>query len=168
MTIGSLAAFVPSASAAAMHPPTVAGHTIELGPSPVGVGNCTFANNDSSFLTVSGNAVSHETTNKNGDWGGITFEGTAIFQEAPYDGIDSSGNPIDIGPPVQLYEGHLSYCNGGGNNAGGQSEGGFTVDFHGTALSGSGTLDIHANVHGTTNDSGKSTANVGNVSVACS
>jgi hypothetical protein len=161
------AGFAPSASASAIHPDP-SGHAVDLGPSPTGVGNCSFPNNDASFLTVSGNAVKHETSNKNGDWGGITFEGTAIFQEAPYSGFDSNGNPIDTGSPVQLYEGHLSYWNGGGNNAGGQSEGGFTADFHGTALFGSGTLDIHVNVHGTTNNSGTPTANVTNVSVACS
>ena len=159
----------PTAGASAVHPPNTSGHTIDIGPSPTGLPTtCQFPNNDASFLTVSGNAVSHMTSNKNGDWGGLTFEGTAIFQEAPYSGFDSNGNPIDTGPPVQLYEGHLTYWTGGGNNAGGQTEGGFTANFHGMALSGSGTLDIHVNAHGTTNNAGTPTANVINVSVTCS
>ena len=164
--IGGLCAFAAAAGASATHP-NPSGHVIDLGPSPTGVGNCTFANNDASFLVVSGNVVRHDTTNKNGDWGGITFTGDAIFQEAPYSGFDSNGNPIDTGAPVGLYEGHLTYWTGGGNNAGGQSEGGETVTFHGTALSGAGTLDIHVNGHGTTNNSGAPTANVLNVSVSC-
>ena len=168
LAIGSFAVFAPNVFASAGHPPTTSGHVIDLGPSPVGVpSNCPFANNDASVVTVGGNAVSHDTSNKNGDWGGLTFEGTAIFQEAPYSGFDQFGNPIDTGPPVQLYEGHLSYWEGGGNNAGGQSEGGFTLDFHGTALSGTGKLDLHVNVHSATNDKGNPTANVANVSVTC-
>lgn len=158
---------MPGASAAAFHPDP-SGHVIELGPSPTGVGNCTFPNDDASFLTVSGNVVVHDTSNKNGDWGGATFEGTAILREAPYSGFDSFGNPIDTGAPVDLYEGHLSYWSGGGNNAGGQTEGGFTADFHGTAMSGSGSIDIHVSVHSTTNDSATPTANALNVSVTCS
>jgi hypothetical protein len=167
-TVGGMTVLVPVASASAIHPPNPGGHVIGLGPSPTGVGNCTFANDDASFLTVSGNVVVHDTSNKNGDWGGLTFEGTAIFQEAPYNGFSSDGNPIDIGPPVHLYEGHLSYWSGGGNNAGGQSEGGFTADFHGTAIRGTGTLDLHVTVHGTTNNAGTPTNSVGNVNATCS
>lgn len=169
MAIGGIGVFAPTVLASAVHPPDTAGHVIDLGPSPLGLpANCPFANGDASFVTVGGNAVSHETSNKNGDWGGLTFEGTAIFQEAPYSGFDDMGNPIDTGAPVQLYEGHLSYWNGGGNNSGGQTEGGATLDFHGTALAGTGTLDLHVNFHGTANNAGTPTANVQNVNIACS
>jgi hypothetical protein len=168
LATGGSALFAPNVFASASHP-NPAGQVIEIGPSPVGVGNCSFANNDASFMVVSGHAVSHETSNKNGDWGGLTFTGTAIFQEAPY--MDMGGMIMDTGAPVQMYEGHLSYWTGGGNNAGGQTEGGLTLDFHGTAISGSGatgSFDLHVNGHQTTNDAGNITANVTNVNVTCS
>jgi hypothetical protein len=169
LATGGLAVFTPIVSASAIHPPNTSGQVIDLGPSPAGLpSNCPFANDDASFVTVAGNAVAHDTTNANGDWGGLTFEGTVIFQEAPYSGFDDFGSPIDSGPAVPLYEGHLSYWNGGGNNAGGQTEGGATVGFHGTALSGPGTIDIHVNFQGTTNNAGTPTANVANVKVTCS
>ena len=170
LAVGGSAVPAPAGSASAGHPPNTSGFPIDLGPAPNGLPqSCTFANNDASFVTVGGNAVSHETTNKNGDWGGLTFEGTAIFEETPYDGFNTTtGAPIDDGPSVPLYVGHLTYWNGGGNNAGGQTEGGFTADFHGTALVGTGTIDIHVTAHGTTNNAGTPTANVANVSVSCS
>jgi hypothetical protein len=172
LVMGSAVAFAPIASASAFHPDP-SGHTIGVGPSPTGVGNCAFANDDASFLVVRGNVVLHDSTNKNGDWGGMTFEGDAIFQEAPYSGFDDNGNPIDTGAPVGLYEGRLTYWAGGGNNVTGQSEGGFTLTFHGTAVDGAGTIDIHVTahqtlVHGTVASSGTPTANVGNVKVSCS
>jgi len=159
---------IPGAFASAGHPPTVYGHIIDIGPSPDGIGNCTFANNDASFFTVTGNAVAHDTSNANGDWGGLTFTGTAIMREAPYSGFDTNGNPIDTGAPVPMYSGHLTYWNGGGNNSTGQTEGGATLDFHGTSLTGSGTLDIHVTFHGTTSASGQMVGNVQNVVVSCS
>ena len=155
------------ASASAIHPnPT--GHVIDIGPAPTALpANCPFPNNDASFLVVSGNVVKHDTTNKNGDWGGLTFEGDAIFQEAPYSGFDPvTGNPIDTGPAVQYYEGHLTYWEGGGNNATGQNEGGSTLNFHGTGPL--GTLDVHVNGHGTINDNGTPTSNVFNLNASCS
>lgn len=165
---GSTFLSMPGALAAAGHPNPV-GHVIDIGPDPVGLpGNCPFPNNDASFLVTSGNAVGHETSNKNGDWGGFTFEGTVTFRETPYSGFDSNGNPIDTGAPVSLYTGHLTYWEGGGNNATGQNEGGGTVNFSGTSLSGSATLRIHANFHGTMSSSGNTVGNVLNVSVTCS
>ncbi len=161
-------AMIPAsgAFAAAFHP-NPAGHTIDVGPSPTGVpANCPFTNEDASLLVVDGHAVSHDTSNKNGDWGGLTLTGTAIFQEAPYSGFDTMGNPIDTGAPVPFYEGHLSYWEGGGNNAAAQTEGGFTLDFHGSGPAGS--FDLHVNTHQTTNNSGTPTASVANVSVTCS
>jgi len=170
--MGSAVAVAPIASASAFHPDP-SGHTLGLGPSPTGVGNCPFANDDATFLVVSGNVVLHESTNKNGGWGGLTFEGDAIFREAPYSGFDDNGNPIDTGAPVALYEGRLTYWEGGGNNATGQSEGGLTATFHGAAINGVGTVDIHVTahqtlVHGTVDSPGTPTANVGNVNVSCS
>jgi hypothetical protein len=172
LATGSFAVFTPIVSASATHSQSTAGNTIDLGPSPTGLpSNCPFANDDASFLTVGGNAVEHDTTVVHdgilADWSGFTFEGTAIFQEAPY-GFDENGNPVDTGPPVPLYEGHFTFWNGGGNNFGGQTEGGATADFHGTALSGTGTIDIHVNFQGTTNNAGNPTASVANVSVTCS
>jgi hypothetical protein len=154
------------AFASASHP-NPAGQVIELGPSPTGVpANCPFPNQDASFQVVGGNEVSHGSSNKNGDWGGNTFEGTATFQEAPFSTLDSNGNPIDSGPPVPYYTGHLTYWSGGGNNASGQAEGGFTLDFHGSGPDGS--LALHVDVHQTANDHSTPTANVQNVSITCS
>ena len=128
----------------------LAGVPFDLGPSPTGVGNCTFPNADANFVFISGNGVSHDTSNKNGDWGGMTAEGTATFYE-------------DTTP---LYQGHLTIWGGGGNNAKAQTEGGETLDFNGSGSS--GTFRLHVNFHETTNASGKSTANVVNVNVTCS
>jgi hypothetical protein len=155
-----------TAFASASHPNPV-GHTFDIGPAPTALpSNCSFANQDASFLLISGSAVSHDTSNKNGDWGGLTIQGTAIFQEAPFSGFDDNGNPIDTGAPVPLYQGHVSIWTGGGNNAGGQSEFGLTVDFHGSSAS--GNLDLHVTAHQTANNSGNLTASVQNVKVTCS
>lgn len=143
----------PSAFAAAQTS-SAAGIPVDLGPSPVGLpSNCPFPNDDANFVFLSGNAVSHDTTNANGDWGGFTAEGTARFYE------DST----------PLYQGHLTVWGGGGNNAKAQTEGGFTADFQGTAIDGSGaSLTIHVSTHQTTNASGIPTADALNVNVTCS
>ena len=130
---------------------SAAGQVFDIGPDPAGLpANCPFPNNDATFHFLDGTMVQHGTTNKNGDWGGETLEGTAIFYE-------------DTTP---LYQGHVTIWTGGGNNAQSQSEGGFTLTFHGTGSLGS--LDIHANFHQTSNANGNSTANVANVNVTCS
>src|SRR5947209_3215731 len=75
-----------------------------------------------SFLTtnhwnlnyVSGSAVIHETSNANGDWFTATAAGSAALTKA--DG------KIE-------YAGHLTEWFGGGNNAAGQTDGGFTLSF---------------------------------------
>ena len=138
------------AASAAAQTGSAAGMPFDLGPSPVGLpGNCLFANGDANWVFSSGTVVMHETTNKNGDWGGMTAEGTAQFYEGT----------------TPLYQGHLTVWFGGGNNAKGQSEGGFTVNFNGTGADGS--LSLHANGHMTTNAAGTQTANPQNVSISC-
>jgi hypothetical protein len=159
---------VPGALASAGHP-SPGGQVIDIGPSPVGLpGNCPFPNNDANFLVTSGHAVAHDTSNNNGDWGGLTFTGTATLRETPYSGFDSNNNPIDTGAPVPLYSGHLTYWTGGGNNANGQNEGGATVNFSGTSLTGPAMVTIHVNFHGTMSSSGMMAGNPQNVSVTCS
>lgn len=98
-----------------------------------------------------GNTVFHFTSNKNGDWGGGTAEGTAVF-------TTSDGTPE--------YTGHATEWFGGGNNAGGQSEQGFTVNFNGSGPA--GAIHIHANGHMTTNNAGTPTSNVNSGTVTCS
>jgi hypothetical protein len=123
------------------------GIPFELGPSPVGLpSNCLFANDDANFVFLSGNGVNHGTANKNGDWGGETIEGTAVFYEG--------SAPIDTG--------HLTFWGGGGNNLKGQSTNGFTFNFAGSIVS------IHVNGQFTTNAAGTPTASVQNVHVTCS
>jgi hypothetical protein len=104
-----------------------------------------------------GNAVSHGTQNKNGDWGGATAEGSAVL--ATSDG-------------TVRYTGHATEWFGGGQNSnpGGpptqQSEMGFTFSFNGSGPG--GTISIHANSHQTTNNSGTPTSNVLLGTVNCS
>jgi hypothetical protein len=129
---------------------SAAGFPFDLGPSPVGLPvSCPFANDDANFVFLSGNTVQHFTSNKNGDWGGGTAEGTAQFYEGA----------------APLYRGHLTISEGGGNNAQAQSENGFTLDFNGSGTA--GTLHIHVDAHGTTNNGGTPTANHQNVSISC-
>ena len=127
-----------------------AGTPFDIGPSPVGLPpSCPFPNDDANFVFLSGNQVQHETQNANGDWGGMTMEGIAVFYENT----------------TPLYQGHLTIWGGGGNNGKAQSEGGMTLDFHGTGQG--GTLQLHANFHSTTNANGQPTANVQNISISC-
>jgi hypothetical protein len=126
---------------------SVAGMTFDLGPSPVGLpSSCNFPNADANFVYLNGNGVFHGTSNKNGDWGGQTAEGTAVFYE----------------DTTQIAVGHLTIWGGGGNNAKGQTEGGLTLNFTSSVVS------IHVNAHQTTNASGTPTANALNVQVTCS
>ena len=168
LTVGSLALLSPSASASpsngvtsgAMHcdpsDPLCGINPVITGPPPPFV---TIPANCPSFLSVdtwtldfvSGNAVGHGTTNKNGDWGGQTAEGQAVLTTS--DGI------------VQ-YAGHLTEWGGGGNNSGGQSTGGFTLSFNGSGIA--GNLTIHVSQGATTNNSGTPTGSHRNVTVTCS
>lgn len=149
VAVGTLAAALvaaPGAQATAVTG-SAAGMTLDLGPSPVGLpSNCPFPNGDANLLFLSGNTVSHESTNNNGDWGGMTAEGQATFFEGT----------------TAITTGHLTVWGGGGNNARGQNEGGFTLNFT------SSSLTIHVNAHQTTNANGAPTASVDDVQVVCS
>jgi hypothetical protein len=104
-----------------------------------------------------GNSVQHFTTNKNGDWGGMTATGPAELT-AP-DG-------------TLAYTGHLTQWYGAGQNSnpGGQptqqSATGFTLTFNGSGPA--GTISIHANTHQTTNNAGTTTASTLSGRVTCS
>jgi hypothetical protein len=129
----------------------IAGMPFDIGPSPIGLpSNCPFSNGDANFIFLSGHGVGHDTTNKNGDWGGGTYTGTATFYE-------------DSAP---LYTGHLTIWGGGGNNLKGQTTNGFTLNFNGTGEGGS--FALHVNTQQTTNAAGTPTANVENISITCS
>ncbi len=137
-------------AAAAAQTADAAGITFDLGPSPIGLpADCSFSNGDANFVYLDGNAVGHDTSNNNGDWGGETIEGTASFMEGD----------------VALYEGHLTIWGGGGNNAKAQTEGGLTLTFTGTGPG--GRLTIHVSQHSTTNAGGRSTANQLVVQIGC-
>jgi hypothetical protein len=168
LTIGTLAAFSSSAFAASPNAatngtshcdpsdPACGINPVRQGPLPPFVvvpANCpSFLSADVWTLDfVSGNAVSHGTSNKNGDWGGGTAEGQATLTTS--DGV------------VQ-YAGHLVEWGGGGNNAAGQSVNGFTLTFNGSGIA--GNLTIHADIHSTTNNSGTPTSGHRNVTVTCS
>lgn len=135
---------------------------ILTGPAPpfvTFVGNCPdFLSSDPWAVNFTGgNAVMHGTQNKNGDWGGATATGPAVF-------TTSDGT-------VQ-YTGHATAWFGGGQNSnpGGpptnQSEQGFTFNFSGTGPA--GTISIHANSHQTTNNAGTPTSNVLAATATCS
>lgn len=145
ISLGSAPAFAAAQTGSA------AGMPFDLGPDPAGLpATCPFSNGDANLVFQSGTVVGHDTSNKNGDWGGMTAQGDAIFYEGT----------------TPLYEGHLTIWGGGGNNAQAQTEGGLTLNFNGTGDSGS--LQIHVNFHSTTNNQGTPTANVANASVTCS
>jgi hypothetical protein len=123
------------------------GVTMDIGPSPVGLPpSCTFPNGDANFVFLSGHQVEHDSTNKNGDWGGQTLTGIAQFYEG--------STLIDTG--------HLTIWDGGGGNVKGQDEGGQTLNFVGSVVT------IHATFHGTTSASGNTVGNVQNIQVTCS
>ena len=130
---------------------SIAGMPFDLGPSPYGLPpSCPFNNGDANFVFLSGTGVFHGTSNSNGDWGGETLQGTAVFYE----------------DTTAIAQGHLTVWEGGGNNSVGQNEGGMTANFTGT---GSGvSVTIHVNGHMTVNAQGQPTAQVINVNVACS
>jgi hypothetical protein len=163
-----LGAFAPAASASSSNGATNGtGHcdpsVVACGVNPVLTGppppfvtipsNCpAFLGSDTWTLDfVSGKAVFHDTTNKNGDWGGFTAQGQAT--------LTTSDDTVQ-------YAGHLTTWGGGGNNSGGQSTNGFTLDFNGSGVA--GNLTIHVNSHATTNPGGTGTANVQDVKVTCS
>ena len=131
------------------------------GPPP----GCPVQSGPNAIVSTGGNGVGHESTNKNGDWGGQTYEGAAVFEFVP-GGFDTNGNPI--GQVTPLYSGHLTLWSGGGNNQAGQTEGGLTLTFQGTAIVGasapSATIHIHLEGHTTTNNAGTTTANTMNIS----
>lgn len=102
---------------------------------------------------VSGNAVFHETMNKNGHWGGFTATGQAV--------LTTSDTTVQ-------YSGHLTEWGGGGNNSAAQTEGGFTLTLNGSGSGTAGNLTIHVTSHTTTNNSGTPTATVQNANVTCS
>ena len=159
LSLGGLALAVATASAgSALHCNPSSSQcpvgSLITGPSPVPLpGNCpSWLSTDTWSLDFTdGNAVLHESTNKNGDWGGVTAEGPAALTS--FDGT------------VQ-YAGHATEWGGGGNNSGGQTEGGFTLTFHGSGIAGS--LSIHVDGHSTTNNGGIQTNNFTNVAVSCS
>jgi hypothetical protein len=62
-------------------------------------------------------------------------------------------------------DGHVTQWFGQGNNAGGQTETGFTLSYNGSGPA--GNISIHANGHATTNNAGTTTSNFSNASVTC-
>jgi len=145
----ALAFAAPAAYAGGAEHGPAAGFDMDLGvhtPPP----NCPFSTGDLNVLWDSGSVVQHEETNNNGDWGGITVQGSAEFQ------VDGT----------TWYTGHATFWGGGGNNKAGQTEGGLTLTFTGTGDAGS--LALHVNGHMTTNNAGTPTADTKNVQVVCS
>jgi hypothetical protein len=100
---------------------------------------------------TSGHSVGHDTSNRNGDWGGFTAEGQAD--------LTTSDNTVQ-------YSGHLTEWGGGGYNSGAQTEFGFTLTFNGSGIA--GNLSIHVTGHSTTNNNGTTTKTFQNVTVTCS
>jgi hypothetical protein len=160
---GALGVGVASSSATAQHAPAAALGVQEIGPSPTGISpGCPFGNGDFGVQFLAGNAVFHESSNKNGDWGGNTIEGPAQFGLV----VHQADGSLTLTP---MYQGHLTIWAGGGNNKAGQSEGGETFNFNGLGVSDpTAMLGVHFNTHSTTNNAGTPTANVLNVSITCS
>jgi hypothetical protein len=70
------------------------------------------------------------------------------------------------GSVAQKTRRHLTLWGGGGNIVVGQSEGGFTLAFHGTGSD--GTLDVHSTGHNTVSASGNQVANQQHGKITCS
>jgi hypothetical protein len=127
---------------------------------PLGGGNapasCTsLVSFPAAFFSEDVNGVQHGTFNKNGGWGGETYTGQATLYAQNSDGSLGAAQ----------YVGHVTEWDGGGGNKAGQSEGGFTLDFHGTSVTNAAqSLQIHGNGHMTTNNAGVQTAAFMNVS----
>jgi hypothetical protein len=142
--LGLLGAAAAPASAAPGQTSSAAGFTFGVPGIPVPIsGPCPFGNGDAvSFVVTSGTMTNHGVMNKNGSWGGQTVEGTTTLSVAG-----------------STYTGHMTYWNGGGTNVVGtevgQSEGGLTLDFHGSGSA--GNVDVHLNGHMTVNNNGTTT-----------
>jgi hypothetical protein len=108
-----------------------------------------------------GNAHSHFTINKNGDWGGGTANGPAQFVLT---NPDRTTTVEYTGQATEWFDGGQNSNPGGDPTQ--QSVNSFTVHFNGNGPAGS--LDVHANGHMTTNNAGTLTANVANANVRCS
>lgn len=173
MCVG-MVAFTPGlASAKATHP-SFKTFIFALGQAPPGLipKSCDALVNVTDafgFLIANGNAVTHTETNKNGGWGGETFEGTATFEETStlsFTNTTQGSVQAAFAEATHLASGHLHLWGGGGNNAKGQAETGFTLQFHGTTSSGA-SITIHINSHSNVSASGK-THTHSNTSVSCS
>lgn len=124
------------------------------------------------LMMNSGNAVMHDSTNKNGDWGGDTVEGIGtitLYTTAPDNPDDPSSMPSDPDTNFGPFTGHVTQWGGGGNNSKGQGEGGFTFSFHGVSESGM-TVDVQLHAHQTFSaaNGGTPTANTGGGTMTCS
>jgi hypothetical protein len=120
----------------------------------------------------SGHTVNHDSSNKNGDWGGGTIEGDAtitLFTNAPANPDDPTSLPSGQDKSAGPFTGHLTEWFGGGNNSRGQGEGGFTFSFHGVSSNGM-TVDVQQHQHQTMSaaNGGTPTANAGGGSITCS
>ena len=114
--------------------------------------NCpAFLSGDWSLDFVSGNSISHFTSNNNGGWGTATAQGPA--------NLTTSDGTVQ-------YSGHLTEWFGGGSNKAGQTDGGFTLNFMGSGQA--GNLSIHVESGSTTNNSGAPTADHSTATLTCS
>jgi hypothetical protein len=163
LTIGGLAMGAPAFAGSSvqnvtMHcnpaDPSCGINPVIEGPPPPFVtipANCPafLATDDWQVNFTGGNAVYHNTTNANGDWETGTSTGPATMTD---------GTTLE-------YTGQVTQWFGDGNNAGGQSYQTFTLHFVGSGPS--GTIQINANGHTTTNNAGIPKANFNNGTVRC-
>jgi len=152
LAVAAAGGFIAAPASAAAVTGDATGYSQVLGRPPVApVGSCPFGQtNVASFTMLSGSMVNHGTSNTNGDWGGQTISGIALFTVGSVS-----------------YTGHLTYWNGGGNNAQSQFEFGFTLNFKGTGSGGGLSINLHG--HATSNANGVMTvSNPPSGSIICS
>jgi hypothetical protein len=128
--------------------------------------NCWFPSNDA-FMSVSGNMILHETTNKTGDWFTTTFTGDAavypiVFASPGVPQLDENGDDVLDTSGTPAATGHLTIWDGGAdNNKNGVNHA--TLHFNGTDSSGN-PVSMFGHFQFATNAAGTPTAMVGSLS----
>jgi hypothetical protein len=127
---------------------------------------CWFPSNDA-FMSVSGNMILHETTNKTGDWFTTTFTGVAavypiVFASPGVPQLDENGDDVLDTSGTPAATGHMTIWDGGAdNNKNGVHHA--TLHFNGTDSSGN-PVSMFGHFQFATNAAGTPTSMIASLS----